>query len=281
MGKDELISKKFSERTEKIVDNMSLMDDDLMSMVFEDNIPATELLLQTILGEKITVIESKGQVELNNPLVDGRNITLDIYAGDANGRMFNCEVQRKESGADPRRARFHSSMMDVRALKSGEVFQKARDTYVIFITQSDYFKAGEPLYFVRRNVRIKKSIKPFNDGNVIIYVNGSYRGNDPIGRLMADFRNKGTEGFYNSELEKAVYHFKYEEGGRRIMCEAVEEYAAERAAQSREEGIKDGREKAILESVRNVMKNLTISAEQAMKTLGIPESEYSKYLSML
>ena len=281
MGKDELISKKFSERTEKIVDNMSLMDDDLMSMVFEDNIPATELLLQTILGEKITVIESKGQVELNNPLVDGRNITLDIYAGDANGRMFNCEVQRKESGADPRRARFHSSMMDVRALKSGEVFQKARDTYVIFITQSDYFKAGEPLYFVKRNVTFQKSVKPFNDGNVIIYVNGSYRGNDPIGRLMADFRNKGTEGFYNSELEKAVYHFKYEEGGRRIMCEAVEEYAAERAAQSREEGIKDGREKAILESVRNVMKNLTISAEQAMKTLGIPESEYSKYLSML
>ena len=281
MGKDELISKKFSERTEKIVDNMSLMDDDLMSMVFEDNIPATELLLQTILGEKITVIESKGQVELNNPLVDGRNITLDIYAGDANGRMFNCEVQRKESGADPRRARFHSSMMDVRALKSGEVFQKARDTYVIFITQSDYFKAGEPLYFVRRNVRIKKSIKPFNDGNVIIYVNGSYRGNDPIGRLMADFRNKGTEGFYNSELEKAVYHFKYEEGGRRIMCEAVEEYGAELREEGREEGRKEGSEKALLDSVRNVMKNLTISAEQAMKAVGIPESEYSKYLSML
>ncbi len=91
-------------------------------------------------------------------------------------------------------------------------------------------------------------------------MNGSYRGNDPIGHLMADFRNKGTEGFYNSELEKAVYHFKYEEGGRRIMCEAVEEYAAERAAQSRVEG----REEALLDSVRNIMKNLTISAKQAM-----------------
>ena len=112
-------------------------------------------------------------------------------------------------------------------------------------------------------------------------MNGSYKGDDPIGHLMSDFRNRRTEGFYNSELEKAVCHFKQEEGGRRIMCEAVEEYAAERAAQSREEGIKDGREKAILESVRNIMKNLTISAEQAMKTLGIPESEYSKYLSML
>ena len=293
MGKDERISKYFSKRTEKIVDNMSLMDDDLMSMVFENNIPATELLLKTILGEGVTVIESRGQVELNNPLVKGRNIKLDIFARDINGRIFNCEVQRDESRADPRRARFHSSMIDVRALKSSEEFKTIRDTYVIFITESDYFKAGEPLYFVRRNVRIKKSIKPFNDGNVIIYVNGSYKGDDPIGHLMSDFRNRRTEGFYNSELEKAVCHFKQEEGGRRIMCEAVEEYAAERAAKSRVEGREEGRiegriegreegkAEALLESVRNIMKNLTISAEQAMKALGIPESEYSKYLSML
>ena len=99
--------------------------------------------------------------------------------------------------------------------------------------------------------------------------------------MMSDFRNRRTEGFYNSELEKAVCHFKQEEGGRRIMCEAVEEYAEERAAQSRVEGREEGKAEALLESVRNVMKNLTISAEQAMKTLGIPESEYSKYLSML
>ena len=273
MTNEELSSKKYLEEVGKIIDNMSLMDDDLMSKVFEDNIPATEILLQTILGEEISVIESKGQVELNNPLVQGRNITLDIYARDKNGRMFNCEVQRKKSGADPRRARFHSSMMDVRALESNEDFRKIRDTYVIFITQDDYFDEGKSVYVIKRRVDIGKSDKPFDDGNVIIYVNGSYRGDDPIGRLLSDIRNKSTYGFYNKELEDAVRHFKEKEGGKKVMCEAVEEYAEKRAAICREE--------TLVESVRNVMNNLKISAEQAMKALDIPESEYPKYLSML
>ena len=252
------------------------MDDDLMSKVFENNIPATEILLQTILGERVTVSESRGQVEFKNPLVEGRNIKLDIYAKDENGRLFNCEVQRRDSHANPQRARFHSSMLDVRALKSKEDFDKIRDTYVIFITEKDYFDEGEPVYFVKRKVNVKNSDKPFNDGNVIIYVNGSYTGDDPIGHLMADFRNKGTEGFYNKELEKAVRHFKIEDGGS-DMCEAVEEYGREQ----KDEGIKEGREETLIESIRNVMNNLKVSAEQAMKALEIPESEYSKYLSKL
>ena len=33
---------------EQIVDDMNLFDDDLMSMVFDGNIPATELLLRII-----------------------------------------------------------------------------------------------------------------------------------------------------------------------------------------------------------------------------------------
>ena len=61
-------------------------------------------------------------------------VCLSIYAKDENGRLFNCEVQRRDSHANPQRARFHSSMLDVRALKSKEDFDKIRDTYVIFIT---------------------------------------------------------------------------------------------------------------------------------------------------
>ena len=34
---------------EQIVDNLTLFDDDLMTMVFDENIPAAELLLKIIL----------------------------------------------------------------------------------------------------------------------------------------------------------------------------------------------------------------------------------------
>ena len=58
---------------EQIIDDMNLFDDDLMSMVFDENIPAAELLLKIILKrDDITVISVVGQREFQNPVVGGR-----------------------------------------------------------------------------------------------------------------------------------------------------------------------------------------------------------------
>ena len=87
---------------EQIVDDMNLFDDDLMSMVFDGNIPATELLLRIILKKgDINVISVVGQREFQNPVVGGRNIRLDILAKDSAGRYYNIEVQNKIQGKQP------------------------------------------------------------------------------------------------------------------------------------------------------------------------------------
>ncbi len=53
-----------SKTIEQIVDDMNLFDDDLMSMVFDGNIEAAELLLRIILKQDdITVINVVGQRE--------------------------------------------------------------------------------------------------------------------------------------------------------------------------------------------------------------------------
>lgn len=49
------------ERINKIIDELTLFDDDLMSRVFDKNIEATEYVLQIILGRKIKVVSVKGQ----------------------------------------------------------------------------------------------------------------------------------------------------------------------------------------------------------------------------
>ena len=62
---------------ERLVDNLTLFDDDLMSLVFDRNNSATELLLKIILRkDDIEVVNVIGQKELENPLVTGRNIRL-------------------------------------------------------------------------------------------------------------------------------------------------------------------------------------------------------------
>ncbi len=262
--------KECSEEILEIVDNMSLMDDELMAKVFDENLPATTLLLSTILQKEIEIESTKGQFDMKSPLIGGRSIRLDVHAKEKNGERFDCEVQRADEGASPRRVRFHSAMLDTRMLKAGQSLDELKDSYVIFITENDYYGEGKPLYYVDR---IVDDNKRFEDGNHIIYVNASYEGDDDLGKLLKDMTNKKTSGFYNKELEEGVRHFKETEEGREIMSEAVQKFAEKYS-----EGQYD---KGIVDSIKNIMKNMKMSAEQAMDALGIPKSEHKKYMTML
>lgn len=249
---------------EQIVDDMDLFDDDLMSMVFDGNIPATELLLKIILKrDDITVINVVGQREFQNPVVGGRNIRLDILAKDSTGKNYNVEVQKKPEGAHIRRARFNSSMMDSRMLKEGQDFSELQDSYMVFITQKDIFGYGIPTYTINRHFEEIDDL--FDDGSHIVYVNGGYKGNDAVGKLMHDFGCRESKDMYYPELAKGVKHFKEEEGGRKIMCEAVERYGDKRAENARLDNL--------LDSIKKIMANLKIGAEQAMNVLEVNESD--------
>ena len=253
---------------EQIVDNMDLFDDDLMSMVFDSNIPATELLLKIILKrDDIKVISVVGQREFQNPVVGGRNIRLDILAKGSTGKHYNIEVQKKPEGAHVRRARFNSSMMDSRMLKEGQEFSELRDSYIVFITQTDIFGYGIPIYTVNRY--FEEVDAPFDDGSHIVYVNGSYKGQDAIGKLIHDFSCKESKDMYYPELAKGIRHFKEEEGGRVIMCEAVERYAEKYAEKYAERKRID----VLYETVKNLMETMQLSAEQAMSAIKISEND--------
>ena len=55
----------------------------------------------------------------------------------------------------------------------------------------------------------------------------------------------------------------------------------ERDERMREEGRKEGRETANLNSIKNLMETLEISAENAMDLVKIPAEEREKYLAKL
>ena len=271
----------------ELVNELTLFDDDLMSRVFDKNIKATELLLRIILGKKVKVISVTGQNEMKNHQVGGRNITLDVDAMDENGEEIDIEVQGNSEGAHVRRARYHSSMVDSRMLKEGQAFRELRDSYVIFIYKHDKFRKGLPLYHVERYVG--ETNEQFRDGSHIIYVNGNYKGNDEIGQLMQDFREKNPECMHYTELAESVKHFKEKEGGREEMSEIVERYINERVEERVEERVKDCVEERVKEcveervkervekektiSVQNLMNNMKWTLDQALDALGIKGKE--------
>jgi predicted transposase/invertase (TIGR01784 family) len=271
----------------ELVNELTLFDDDLMSRVFDKNIKATELLLRIILGKKVKVISVTGQNEMKNHQVGGRNITLDVDAMDENGEEIDIEVQGNSEGAHVRRARYHSSMVDSRMLKEGQAFRELKDSYVIFIYKHDKFRKGLPLYHVERYVG--ETDEQFRDGSHIIYVNGNYKGNDEIGQLMQDFREKNPECMHYTELAESVKHFKEKEGGREEMSEIVERYINERVEERVEERVKECVEERVKEcveervkervekektiSVQNLMNNMKWTLDQALDALGIKGKE--------
>ena len=251
---------RFSKEVVEIVSGLTLFDDDLMSRVFDNNIEATELLLRIIFGRPIKVVKAKGQEEIHSYDIDGRTIRLDIMAVDSDGKKIDIEVQTGEKGSDIKRARYHSSLLDSGMLKKGQDFSEIRDSYVIFIYKHDKFHAGLPVYHINRYVG--ETGEMFEDGSNIIYVNGTYSGDDDLGKMLADFMQPDASKINFKELADGVRYFK-EEGGWENMCEAVEKYGEKKSLNAR---VKD---------ILNLMSNADFSLSQALDMIGVKGEERS------
>ena len=76
----------------QIISKLRLLDDDLMNLVFDKNIEATELLLNIILKRTdLKVLEVVAQREYKNAMAGGRSITIDVYAKDSEGKAYDVE----------------------------------------------------------------------------------------------------------------------------------------------------------------------------------------------
>ncbi len=215
----ETIDRKHQEDLQRLR-SFRLMDDDFLTKCFEGNTECIELVLRIVLDmPDLNVLDVRTQVFVENLL--NRSVRLDVLATDSVGRKFNIEIQRADKGASRKRARYNSSMMDANLLKKGEAFDNLPETYVVFITENDVMGKGKPLYQIERC--ILETGKRFEDGTHILYVNGAYRDETPIGKLMHDFSCTNPSDMYYGVLADRVKFFKESKEGIAVMCRAMED----------------------------------------------------------
>ena len=264
-------------RYREIIQSLTLMDDIFMTAVFQDSLPCVDLVLQIIL-EKPNLRATRVVVQDTLKNLHGHDVRLDIHAF-ADGQEFNIEIQRAKRGAEPCRARYHSSMMDANALPEGADYKKLPESYVIFITETDVLGKGKPLYVIRRT--IEGDGEPFGDGSHIIYVNASIVDDTPLGNLMHDFQCVQPDEMYYPVLAERAGAFKNTEKGEIYMSSKWEQFVQEISKEAMERGMERGAENAYLSSIRAMMEKLSVTAEKAMDVLAIPQSEWSRYTAML
>jgi len=212
------------------IQSFCLMDDEFMSKVFEDNPAAVQLLLNIILErDDLEVMKATSQYSIKS--LQGRSVRLDVFAVDKDGKQYNIEIQRESKGAVAKRARYNSSLLDANTILAGEDYEKLPETYIIFITESDVLQAGCPLYHVDRVVRETSGY--FGDAAHIIYVNGQYRGDSEISRLMEDFHETRPEQMHYKILADKVRYLKGTEEGVSGMSGIVEQLCKESAEEAR------------------------------------------------
>ena len=236
---------------------LKIMDDDFGRIVFKDRTSALEVLkiLETI-DEDINIIHHETQYDIK--VITSRSLVFDVFVVSNKG-YFDMELENSIERATEARARYHQALSDIHMTPPGSKLDELPINIVIFICSFDPYHKGLPIYTVKR--KIEELGIDFDDKCKIIYVNGTYRGNDKIGRLVSDLMCTNPNDMYNEVLKKRVKYFKEDEGGRKEMCEIWEEI--------KQKGILEG----IMTSLESLMETMNLNLEDAMNALKLTEEE--------
>ena len=272
MSTNILTEEQWHEKYLQTLENYRPIDDDFFTKLFQDNIPLAEKVLRIITDVKDLHLSSIKTQETLKKLAGSRSVRFDAFGHDNLNREFDIEVQRADSGASPKRARYHSSSIDTNYLKASQDFDVLPTTYVIFITENDIFGKNELIYrFDRMDKKLGLS---FDDEAHIIYVNGAYNNpNDTseLAKLVHDFRCSNADEMYTQLLAERTRYFKETPEGVSEMCKAMEEMQKT----ARAEGEAIGMQKGVIETLIALVKKglLTISQAAAQANMTVPEFE--------
>lgn len=253
-----------------------------MSVALNDA-PACQYVLRILTGiNDLVVKEIRSQYRISK--IESHDAILDILAEDGCGRLYNLEIQRADTIDHARRTRFYGAMIDSEYLEKGKTYADLSDVYVIYVSETDLWKAGHVVYPVEKyfgNTGLK-----YEDGQHILYVNAAVDDGSETAKLMKYFKTADPNDMTHGDLSKRIHFLKCEEGGYQEMCEVSEriyrEGIEEGKAKGRAEGRAEGKAEGKLESQKETAKSLAeigMTMEDIAKVLKVSVQLVREWLS--
>ena len=174
---------KYTKEEIEIAKSLHPINDALFRTMAKDNIPLVEHIIRVTLNrDDISIIRINTQDDIHL-FSYSHSIILDCLGVDSNGVLYDIEVQTVDNDDLEKRARYISSMIDVKyALEKNQAYGNLKQSIVIFLMEKDIFGLGKQLYeFIRKEKEINL---PLKDGNNIIYVNAENKGREDLNNLM-------------------------------------------------------------------------------------------------
>ena len=242
----------------------NLLSDAFMSVALRD-IPACQYVLRILTGIKdLKVREVRPQYRVSK--IESHDAVLDVLAEDETGRLFDLEIQRADTLDHARRTRFYSSMIDSNYLEKGKTYSDLPEVYVIYVSETDLWKAGYTTYELEKKFR--KSNVSYDDGQHVLYINAAVNDGSETAKLMDYFKTADPDDMEHGELSQRVHFLKCDEGGLSEMCEVTERIYKMGREDGRDEGRAEGREEEKQATARNLFK-LGIPVETIAKAVEV------------
>lgn len=252
----------------------NLLSDAFMSVALRD-IPACQYVLRILTGIKdLKVCEVRSQYRVSK--IESHDAVLDVLAEDETGRLFDLEIQRADTLDHARRTRFYSSMIDSNYLEKGKTYSDLPEVYVIYVSETDLWKAGYTTYELEKKFR--KSNVSYDDGQHVLYINAAVNDGSETAKLMDYFKTADPDDMEHGELSQRVHFLKCDEGGLSEMCEVTERIYKMGREDGRDEGRAEGREEEKQATARNLFK-LGIPVETIAKAVEVNINLVKEWLS--
>ena len=250
---------------------------------------ACEEIITTVLQFPIKVLQVIPENTITN--LQGRGVRLDALAEvivveaeilqdcpiGEKGAKVNIEVQRADDDNHQRRVRYNASVITSNETPKGTDFKDVVDVISIFISEFDVFGEGEILYEIER--RIKKSGTVVFNGFSEYYVNAAVKDRttdelSAITDLMEIFVDNNRYDYEKfPKLSERKNQLANTKEGEDIMSRDVQRIMDEAAAEKEQQ--------TLVQSIKNLMKNLQLNIDQAMDALSIPSEQRSMYAGMV
>ncbi|MCD8341686.1 MAG: hypothetical protein LUC87_05995 [Clostridiales bacterium] len=164
-------------------------------------------------------------------------------------------------------------MIDKSVLDKGAEHDELPDVYIIYISETDLWHAGETVYPV--NKTLGKAGLPYDDGNHVVFVNAAVDDGSEVAKMMQYFKKADPDDMSQGDLSKRVHYLKCEKGGYKEMCEVAEKIYVQGIEQGKEQGEMEKAKKMAL-SMHNdgmaedlIAKYANVSVELVRKWLGL------------
>ena len=209
-----------------------------------------------------------------------KGVRFDVYVKDS-GRIFDVEMQMKDTLELPKRARYYQSVCDTDSLDAGQFYSELKESYVIFLCPSDLFGKGLSRYTFEntcledRNVKLEdKTHKIFFNFNA--YTRELNKNRRSVLQYLAEGKAQSTlAARLNKKLKEAKVNVKWRAEYMTLEMELIGREKVGRKI-GLEEGIAIGTEQGEHAKAVAVAKNLIkmgLSVQQVSEATGLSVDE--------